>query len=170
MGFSRQEYWSGLPFPSPGDVPDPGIEPRSPTLQANALTSAPPGKSYRVTQIALVFNTLTSAGETSLSHHLTFVWTIKYSGRCQGRLNSLARPESQQDGCTFRSFGYEGMRVPFQASCVKGRSRAWPRCVRQTTHQGGAKSQPVPHLLNFTEDAAGLPSGPLICAVLCSPA
>ena len=34
MGFSRQEYWSGLPFPSPGDLPNPGIEPRSPTLQA----------------------------------------------------------------------------------------------------------------------------------------
>ena len=44
MGFSRQEYWSGLPFPSPGDLPDPGIEPRSPTLQADALTSDPPGK------------------------------------------------------------------------------------------------------------------------------
>ena len=44
MGFSRQEYWSGLPFPAPGDLPDPGIEPRSPTLQADALTSAPPGK------------------------------------------------------------------------------------------------------------------------------
>ena len=44
MGFSRQEYWSGLPFPFPGYLPDPGIEPRSPTLQADALTSAPPGK------------------------------------------------------------------------------------------------------------------------------
>ena len=43
MGFSRQEYWSGLPFPSPGDLPDPGIEPRSPTLQADPLTSEPPG-------------------------------------------------------------------------------------------------------------------------------
>ena len=43
-GFSRQEYWSGLPFPSPGDLPDPGNEPRSPTLQADALTSEPPGK------------------------------------------------------------------------------------------------------------------------------
>ena len=40
-GFSRQEYWSGLPFPSPGDLPDPGTEPRSPTLQADALTSEP---------------------------------------------------------------------------------------------------------------------------------
>ena len=44
MGFSRQEYWSGLPFPSPGDLLDPGIEPGSPALQADALTSEPPGK------------------------------------------------------------------------------------------------------------------------------
>ena len=44
MGFSRQEYWSGLPFLSPGDLPDPGIEPRSPILVADALTSEPPGK------------------------------------------------------------------------------------------------------------------------------
>ena len=42
MGFSRQEYWSGLLFPFPGDLPDPGIEPRSPTLQADALPSEPP--------------------------------------------------------------------------------------------------------------------------------
>ena len=45
MEISRQEYWSGLPFPSPGDLPDPGIEPGSPELQADALTSEPPGKS-----------------------------------------------------------------------------------------------------------------------------
>ena len=44
MGFSRQEYWSGLPFPSPGDLPDPGVEPGSPALEADALTSEPPGK------------------------------------------------------------------------------------------------------------------------------
>ena len=44
MGFSRQEYWSGLPFPSPGDLPDPGIKPGSPALQADALSSEPPGK------------------------------------------------------------------------------------------------------------------------------
>ena len=44
MGFSRQEYWNGLPFPSPGDLPDPGIEPRSPALQIDALPSEPPGK------------------------------------------------------------------------------------------------------------------------------
>ena len=44
MGFSRQEYWSGMPFPSPGDLPDPGIEPGSPALQTDALPSEPPGK------------------------------------------------------------------------------------------------------------------------------
>ena len=44
MGFYRQKYWSGLPFPSPGDLPDPGIKPRSPALRAEALTSEPPGK------------------------------------------------------------------------------------------------------------------------------
>ena len=46
MGFSRQECWSGLPFPSPGDLPNPGINPRSPALQADALLSEPPGKFY----------------------------------------------------------------------------------------------------------------------------
>ena len=44
VGFSRQECWSGLPFPSSGDLPNPGIEPGSPALQADALPSAPPGK------------------------------------------------------------------------------------------------------------------------------
>ena len=44
MGFSRQECWNGLPFPSPEDLPDPGIEPGSPALQADALPSEPQGK------------------------------------------------------------------------------------------------------------------------------
>ena len=50
MGFSRQEYWSGLSFPSPGDLPNLGIKPRSPKLQAHSLPSEPPGKprGYRV--------------------------------------------------------------------------------------------------------------------------
>ena len=44
MGFSRQDFWSGLPFPSPGDLPDPGVEPGCPALKADALPSEPPGK------------------------------------------------------------------------------------------------------------------------------
>ena len=43
MGFYRQEYWSGLPFSSPGDLPNPRIKPRSPTLQADSLSPEPPG-------------------------------------------------------------------------------------------------------------------------------
>ena len=47
LGFSRQEYWSGMPFPSPGDLPNPGIKPRSPAVQADAVPSEPPGKPER---------------------------------------------------------------------------------------------------------------------------
>ena len=47
MGFSRQEYWSGLLFTSPGDLLDPGVEPESPALKADSLLSEPPGKPSR---------------------------------------------------------------------------------------------------------------------------
>ena len=46
MGLSEQEYWSGLPFPSPGDLPNPGIEPRSPAVQADSLPTELQGKPY----------------------------------------------------------------------------------------------------------------------------
>ena len=57
MGFSRQEHWSGLPFPSPVDLPDPGNEPRSSALQADSLPSEPPGKphSYMITEKTITF-------------------------------------------------------------------------------------------------------------------
>ena len=48
MGFSRREYWSGLPFPCPGDLPNPGTEPGFPALQADTLPSEPPGKAPSV--------------------------------------------------------------------------------------------------------------------------
>ena len=56
MRFSRQEYWSGLPFPSPGDLPDPGIEPRSPELQADSFPTELQGKP----------NTLLTVNQTNL--------------------------------------------------------------------------------------------------------
>ena len=57
MGFSRQEYWSGLPFLSPGDLPDPGMEPVSPALEADALTSESPGKPPRILEwVAISFS------------------------------------------------------------------------------------------------------------------
>ena len=57
MEFSRQEYWSGLPFPSPGDLPDPGVKPGSPALQADALPSEPPGISLSIYSIHKVLGT-----------------------------------------------------------------------------------------------------------------
>ena len=68
MGFSRQEHWSGLPFPSAGDLPDLGFEPRSRTLQADTLPSEPPGKSSfkvretktNISQALVCFRGLTS--------------------------------------------------------------------------------------------------------------
>ena len=47
MEFSRQEYWSELPFPSPGDLPDPGIEPTSPIMATGFFTTEPPGKQHK---------------------------------------------------------------------------------------------------------------------------
>ena len=67
MEFSKQEYWNGLPFPSPEDLPDPGIKPRSPTLQANSLPPEPPGKPQgRGTQLL----TLVSPAGGSLDRQL----------------------------------------------------------------------------------------------------
>ena len=48
MGFPREEYWSRLPFPSPGDLSNPGIEPTSPPLAGGFFTAEPPGKPYRI--------------------------------------------------------------------------------------------------------------------------
>ena len=55
MGFSRQEYWNGLPCPPPGDLPNPGIEPRSPALQVDSLLSEPPGKPRTSVSVIQIF-------------------------------------------------------------------------------------------------------------------
>ena len=58
MGFPRQEYWSGLPFPPPGDLPDPGIEPESPmspVLRVGSLPLAPPGKHIVISLVLLFY-------------------------------------------------------------------------------------------------------------------
>ena len=70
MGFSRQEYWSGLPFPSPGDLPNPEIEPGSPALQTDTLPSEPTGKpdTCTHTQIHTQPYTNTSAQITAQTH------------------------------------------------------------------------------------------------------
>ena len=75
MGFSMQEYWSGLPFPSPGDLPHPGMEPRSPELQADSLTSEPPGN-HSIPNNKNIFLTLTSKWQGKF---LIFCWLGDWS-------------------------------------------------------------------------------------------
>ena len=80
MGFSRQEHWSGLPFPSPGDLPNPGIEPGSSALEADALTSEPPGKqTFKWNSVPKALSTLESTSQilnagVFLLCANTFIW------------------------------------------------------------------------------------------------
>ena len=81
MGFSRQEYWSGLPFPSTEELPDPGIKPRSPTLQGDSLSSEPPGKPQNLSsfvnlQIVIVFDNLLSLNHEKYFIILSFILTF----------------------------------------------------------------------------------------------
>ena len=81
MGFSRQECWSGLPFPSPGDLPDPGIKPGSPALQADALLSEPPGKhSNKVIFLQIIHGVKDLTLWTITHHHVgLLLWEFFFS-------------------------------------------------------------------------------------------
>ena len=76
MGFSRQEYWSGLLFPSPGDLPNPGIEPGSPALQTDALPSEPPANEMRWNQ-----KRRQQASQLSLPYVCSTVWIAQRYSR-----------------------------------------------------------------------------------------
>ena len=83
MGFSRQECWSGLPFPSPGDLPDPGIKSGSPTLQADTLPSEPLGKLVPIRSHCLFLPPILSPTQLLiyfLSLHICVVWTFHIHG------------------------------------------------------------------------------------------
>ena len=77
MGFSRQEYWSGLPFPSPGDLPNPGIEPRPPALQADSLPSEPPGTYQSAYLYASSYLDYLQLFDKSLLNKKHILWFIK---------------------------------------------------------------------------------------------
>ena len=83
MGFSRQEYWSGLPISSPGDLPDPGIKLRSPTLQADSLPSEPPGnpKNTEVGSLSLFQQIFpTQESNQDLLHCRQILYQLSYQG------------------------------------------------------------------------------------------
>ena len=83
MGFSRQEYWSGLPCPPPGDLPDPGIEPESPVapeLQAGSLPLEPPGKPpHNLMNLHLLSPALLGVSDISPSLTHTHTYRLSFS-------------------------------------------------------------------------------------------
>ena len=92
MGFSRQEYWSGLPFPSPGDLPDPGTESRSPALQADSLLSEPPEKPPFIEGCYIIHSTFTHYGTNQPRCLNGIVRTITYLSRYSHAVCSCCFP------------------------------------------------------------------------------
>ena len=85
MGFCRHEYWNGLPFPSPGDLPNPGIEPRSSALQADSLLAEPQGKSKNtgVSSLSLLLQIflIQESNQGLLDcRQIIYNWTIREAG------------------------------------------------------------------------------------------
>ena len=91
IGFSRQEYWSGLPFPSPGDFPHPGIKPLSSAFRAYSLPSEPPGKP---TELLKQFKYFMATGQGDLSFLLTKQMVLPVGLRC---LQSRAQRSSPRN-------------------------------------------------------------------------
>ena len=90
MEFSRREYWSGLPFPSPGDLPNPGIEPRCPALQADALPSELPGK-----RLSVILYIYTHISQYHAYSHFSCLVTLRsylLAGWCLGLDGSSSLP------------------------------------------------------------------------------
>ena len=132
MGFSRQEYWSGLPFPSPGDLPDPGIEPRSPTLQADALTSEPPGKPHPKAKLvpkkrSLVVCCWTDPLQLSESQQNHCIWVCS-ANRWDALKSPFCRDNFLQGKCFRSQQDAENVFQEFVESCsmdfyITGRSK-----------------------------------------------
>ena len=81
--FSRQGYWSGLPFPTPGDLPNPGIKPRSPMLQVDSLPAEPPGKpkNTAVGSLSLLQKIFpTQESKRGLLHCRQILYQLSYQG------------------------------------------------------------------------------------------
>ena len=120
MEFSRQEYWGGLPFPSPGELSDPGIKPRSPTLQADSLPSEPPGKPdfflngrHFISELNVLF----------LSYSWTWIGsssTINFSKLIWWGSNSRTQVPLwlELDGCDFRYVGRSRLQLLILISLI----------------------------------------------------
>ena len=92
MGFSRQDYCSEWPFPSPGDLPDPGIKPKSPALQADASPSEPPGK----LTVGKGYIKSHKGNDPNLYLILTFLFVPRYTFKC---FVCLGKEREGRDAC-----------------------------------------------------------------------
>ena len=97
MGFSRQEYWSGLPCPPPGDLPNRGSEPASPALQVNSLSGGPPGKPHMPVETPLsLCDNQTAPIPFTYSHSNCPLWGsigLAWEHNCLGK----EKPETQKE-------------------------------------------------------------------------
>ena len=114
VGFSRQGYWSELPFPSPGDLPNPGIERRSPTLWMDSLPSEPPGK-FKNTGVGslplLQGNLLTQESNRGLLHCRQIPYQLSYTGSPQKQLTLKVKPKTKHEFSTVFTSGGKGRQM-----------------------------------------------------------
>ena len=126
MEFSRHKYWSGLPFPSSGDLPNPGLEPGSPALQADSLPSEPPGKPKRVRDLSIY-----EMERAMATHSSTLAWKIPWTEE-PGRLQSLGSLRVRHDWAASLSlFPFKHWRRKWQPTPVflPGESQGWGSLV-----------------------------------------
>ena len=100
LGFSRQEYWSGLQCPSPGDLPDPGIKPRSPALQVDSLPSEPPGKPYICMCMCMYIYMHMNINTHTYNGFITWSILTKFSRVLYGRRNNDFFQGSMETYCS----------------------------------------------------------------------
>ena len=113
-GFSRQEYWSGLPCSPPGDLPNPGIEPRSPALQADSLPAEPPGKPKN-----------TGVGSLSLLQGIFLTWELNQGLlHCRWILYQLSFLKSKM------ALGKWALAAATYLNPSRLTSKLWPRLLR----------------------------------------
>ena len=129
MEFSRQEYWSNLPFPSPGDLPNPGIKPKSPTLQVDYVPSESPGKpkNTEVGSLSLLQgNFLTQELNWGLLHCRRILYQLSYlRGRVSGpRLNNKQAVELLFEFSSFRHQS-PGTRTSLPAPALPPLKASW---------------------------------------------
>ena len=156
MGFSRQEYWSGLPFPSPGDLPDPGTEPMSPALTGWFFTAEPPGKPYWRFSYTLTWNLWETLNWDFLvvgffSVHLLGGFPVTPSNYKTAPVNSfLQREAAARDtvGCqdsAWAQWGHQGQATPPRApssnrQSLLGLPVVWPRASQSCTKLSSSSS------------------------------